>query len=157
MKSSLRHRDRDKHKPRAEQTRRNKEKLSLFCLRKSQSREISCFVLVLILCLCLCCSCELSFITPWIWRGNVLKRNLKQDRTATAGNRQLNFNVQKKPQTTYYVLHIRSFVLWLKVCERTVYWILWNKSWVTPNFTAKKVEEDTKTWKYGFNCRWFSF
>ena len=39
---------------------------------------------------------------------NELNRNLKQARTATAVNKQLNFRVKKKPQTTdyVYVLHI---------------------------------------------------
>ena len=48
-------------------------------------------------------------------------RDLKQARTATAVNKQLNFNVKNKPQTTGYRTHCKfSVILWLKVCEGTL-------------------------------------
>ena len=54
-------------------------------------------------------------------------RELKQSscRMATAENKQLNFRVKKKPQTTdyAYVLHIWN-ILWLNVCEMTVLTVL---------------------------------
>ena len=36
-------------------------------------------------------------------------RDLKQARTATAVNKQLNFNVKKKPQTTVLIANLMSF------------------------------------------------
>ena len=35
------------------------------------------------------------------------EKDVKRARTATAGNKQLNFSVKKKTQTTDYVFHIR--------------------------------------------------
>ena len=49
--------------------------------------------------------------------------DLKQNRTATAVNKQLNFPVKNKPHTTNYSIILYTAYLkhlWLKVCERTV-------------------------------------
>ena len=51
-------------------------------------------------------------------------RDLKQARTATAVNKQLNFTVKNKPHTTNYIYCIFEAYLWLKVCERTVLTVL---------------------------------
>ena len=56
-------------------------------------------------------------ITKWVFKeggggegysGPLNKRELKQTRTATAVNKQLNFRVNNKPHTTDYILHIQS-------------------------------------------------
>ena len=54
-----------------------------------------------------------------------VNRDLKQTRTATAVNKQLNFTVKNKPctQPTIYTAYFKH-ILWLKVCERTVLTVL---------------------------------
>ena len=48
-----------------------------------------------------------------------MNRDLKQARTATAVNTQLNFTVKNKPHTTNYIYTAYlKHILWLKVCER---------------------------------------
>ena len=57
--------------------------------------------------------------------GHIKTRGIEQARMATVGNKQLNFNL-KKPQTTDYVLYVRSMhTLWLKLCERTALSVLY--------------------------------
>ena len=91
-----------------------------------------------------------------IARGN---RDLKQARTATAVNKQLNFRVKKKPQTTDYV-YIRiaylKHILLLKVCERTVLTVL--KSILSIYNTLHRGEgcrrpEDVKIRIFPFSAR----
>ena len=54
-----------------------------------------------------------------------MNRDLKQARTATAVNTQLNFTVKNKPHTTNYIYTAYlKHILWLKVCERTVLTVL---------------------------------
>ena len=55
----------------------------------------------------------------------MLIRDLKQTRTATAVNKQLNVTVKNKPHTTNYIYCIYlKHILLLKVCERTVLTVL---------------------------------
>ena len=52
-------------------------------------------------------------------------KELKQARTATTVNKQLNFTVKNKPHTTNYMYTAYlKHILWLKVCERTVLTVL---------------------------------
>ena len=51
-------------------------------------------------------------------------RDLKQTRTATAENKQLNFTVKNKPHTANYIYCIFEAYFMIKVCERTVLTVL---------------------------------
>ena len=55
------------------------------------------------------------------WDLFTAKTNLRK---FPAVNRQLNFSVKKKPQTSDYVLQHSKHILWLKVCERSARTVL---------------------------------
>ena len=68
-------------------------------------------------------------------------RDLKQARTATAVNKQLNCIVKNKSHTTNYIYCIFEAYFMIKsVWKNCIYWLFWSHSWVTFTNTSRRLQ-----------------
>ena len=98
--------------------------------------------------------CSSNFPRPYIiWRSTpnhfLNIRDLKQTRTATAVNKQLNFTVKNKPHTTNYIYYIFEAYFMIKsVWKNCIDCFEVNLKWhLSPR---RRFAVLLKTWKLGF-------